>query len=313
MAINDQIFRELVKNGPTEEEDGTRAWNVSNSKLWYITPEQAQGWLDIEESEIYSEEVIKVEVDLIKEHLQEIGEILEDSGYNIIDLGCGNGKKASLFLEELNSYLDLRYCPIDISSYMVDKAIDNIKEIDAGEVIDFKWNVSDFENLINITPLLREDGYTQHLLLLLGNTFGNFEPEDLLNSIRKGMSKGDFLLVGNSLITEEKEKIKEQYDSKIIHDFCCQPVKELGFKEEEIERCTRIKGQRLEMFYRLKVDKDITHLGRTAHLKEGDIIITIFSHKYRQKELKETLDEFFTTERLWTNEEESHALALCKV
>ena len=44
MAINDLIFRELVKRGVTETPQG-RLWHLTDSKLWYVTPEQAQGYL----------------------------------------------------------------------------------------------------------------------------------------------------------------------------------------------------------------------------------------------------------------------------
>ena len=47
---------------------------------------------------------------------------------NIIDLGCGDGKKAVIFISHLKGKVKLRYCPIDISGYMVEKAIERIKE-----------------------------------------------------------------------------------------------------------------------------------------------------------------------------------------
>ena len=47
--INDLIFRELVKRGYSLE-GNTRIWNIADSKLWYLTPEQAQGFLDLEAS-----------------------------------------------------------------------------------------------------------------------------------------------------------------------------------------------------------------------------------------------------------------------
>jgi len=41
MKINDLIFKELIKRG-YELEGKTRVWDVADSKLWYLTPEQAQ-------------------------------------------------------------------------------------------------------------------------------------------------------------------------------------------------------------------------------------------------------------------------------
>ena len=46
--INDLIFRELIKRGYSLE-GNTRIWNIADSKLWYLTPEQAKAYLDLEE------------------------------------------------------------------------------------------------------------------------------------------------------------------------------------------------------------------------------------------------------------------------
>ena len=46
MQVNDLIFKELIKRGYSL--DGkTRIWNIADSKLWYLIPEQAQGYLDL--------------------------------------------------------------------------------------------------------------------------------------------------------------------------------------------------------------------------------------------------------------------------
>ena len=52
MKIHDLIFKELLKRG-YKLEGKTKVWDVADSKLWYLTPEQAQGFLDLEEDEYY--------------------------------------------------------------------------------------------------------------------------------------------------------------------------------------------------------------------------------------------------------------------
>ena len=143
MQVNDLIFKELIKRGYSLE-GKTRVWNIADSKLWYLTPEQAQGFLDLEKSKDYRKDVIQKEIDLIKENINEILKKLEKKPVNIIDLGCGDGKKATLFIQHLKGKVKLRYCPVDISGYMVEKAITNIKKLNVGEVVKFQWNISDF-------------------------------------------------------------------------------------------------------------------------------------------------------------------------
>ena len=158
MKVNDLIFKELLKRG-YELEGKTRVWNVADSKLWYLTDKQAQGFLNLSDTDGYKKHIIDKEVSLIKKHMKDFISVLPKKSCNIIDLGCGDGKKASLFIEELAKHMNIRYCPIDISSYMVSKAAKTIRAMKVGAVLEFKWNISDFENLDNITPLFRDKGF----------------------------------------------------------------------------------------------------------------------------------------------------------
>ena len=54
--INDLIFKELIKRGYSLE-GNTRIWNIADSKLWYLTNEQAQAYLDLENSQEYNDAV----------------------------------------------------------------------------------------------------------------------------------------------------------------------------------------------------------------------------------------------------------------
>ena len=115
--VNDLIFNELIKRGYALD-GNTRIWNIADSKLWYLTPEQSQAFLDLEGSKEYQEEIIQKEMDLINGNIKEMLATLGGDPLNIIDLGCGDGKKAVLFIDHLKDRMKLRYCPIDISSYI---------------------------------------------------------------------------------------------------------------------------------------------------------------------------------------------------
>lgn len=221
MKINDLIFKELIKRG-YRLEGKTRVWDVADSKLWYLTPEQAQGFLDLEEDEDYKKSIIEKEISLIKKNLPEIIKTLPFKSYNLIDLGCGDGSKAVVFISELKKHFNLRYCPVDISSYMVNKAAQKIRELNLSEVLEFQWNISDFENLDNVTPLFRDDKFKHHLMLLLGNTLGNFDRDDMLSGIVKSMKKDDVLLIGNGLRDDSSEKdLVKPYKDILLDKFLC--------------------------------------------------------------------------------------------
>ncbi len=310
MKINDLIFKELIKRG-YKLEGNTRIWNVADSKLWYLTDKQAQGFLDLSSTEGYKKSIIEKEVSLIKEHMGDFVNVLARKSANIIDLGCGDGKKASLFIEEMEKHVKIRYCPIDISSYMVSKAANTIRKIKIGEVLEFKWNVSDFENLNNITSLFRDKGFESHFMMLLGNTLGNFDREDILNGIKNSMKKEDILLIGNGL-TSGNEDWEKEYKDKIINKWLIQIPLQLGLEKKYLDYDVRFINSRVEEIYTVKSNKTIKHLGKEIDFKKGDKIIVAISYKYSKQEFKKILNKFFSNVIIYTDKGNSYALALCK-
>ncbi len=312
MKISDLIFKEISKRG-YKLEGKTRVWNVADSKLWYLSPKQAKGFLDLSKTEGYKKTIIDTEVSLIKEHMKDFISSLPGRSCNIIDLGCGDGEKASLFIEELAKHMGVRYCPVDISSYMVSRAAETIRKMKDGEVLEFRWNIYDFENLDNITPLLRGFGgrFEHHFMMLLGNTLGNFDREDILHGIKTSMNKGDVLIIGNGLTNGHDDWIGEYKDS-IINKWLIQIPLQLGLLRDDVTYDVRFINSRIEEVYILKKDKIIKHLGRTLEFRKGDMIITAISYKYSESEFRRILQKFFSFVKVYTDRKGTYALAVCK-
>lgn len=312
MKIHDLIFKELIKRG-YRLEGKTRVWDVADSKLWYLTPEQAQGFLDLEENKDYKKSIIEKEISLIKRHLPEIINMLPFKSYNLIDLGCGDGGKAAILIRELKKHLDLRYCPVDISSYMVNKAAQKIRQLKLSEVLEIGWNISDFENLDNVTPLFRDSKFKHHFMLLLGNTLGNFDRDDMLSGIVKSMKKDDILLIGNGVRDDSnEEELVRPYKDKLLDKFLIYVIKQIGLQNSDVIYDARFRNSRVEMIYTIMRDRKITHLGRIVEFKKGDIIVTAISLKYSKRELTNNLNKFFSNVKIYTDLQNTYALALCK-
>ena len=309
--INDLIFKELIKRGYSLE-GKTRVWNIADSKLWYLTPEQAQAFLDLEQDEAYQKEVIQKEIDLISQYMPEILGKVGKKPVNIIDLGCGDGKKAVIFIKHLKGKVKLRYCPIDISDYMVEKALEKIRNINAGEVVEFQWNISDFENLENIAHLLRRGDYKHNFILLLGNTLGNFEINELMYEIRSSMKEGDYLLIGNGLDNRHPQDVLKAYDNPFLDDLLIKVLTQIGFKKEDVRYGVRFKNSRIEMYYTVKRDTKLTFLDKTVYFSAGDQIIVAVSYKYDKGDFKGFMKMYFDDVRVYVSEDDSYALVLCK-
>lgn len=309
--INDLIFKELIKRGYSLE-GNTRIWNIADSKLWYLRPEQAQAFLDLEDSKEYKSDVIQKEMDLINNNIQELLGKIGDDNINIIDLGCGDGKKAILFIDHLKGKVKLRYCPVDISSYMVEKAIKKIKEANIGEVIEFQWNISDFENVENISILLRQGDFTKNISLLLGNTLGNFEINELMYEIRNSMKGGDFLLIGNGLDNRNSEEILKSYNTDEVNEFLIHIPLQLGLSKEDVELGARFANSRVEIYYTLKNNKIIKFQKKEVNFEKGDQILVSVSYKYSREDFASFMNLYFDDVIIKFSEDGSYALALCK-
>jgi len=309
--MNDLIFKELIKRGYSLE-GNTRIWNIADSKLWYLTPEQAQGFLDLEASTDYQQDVIQKEIDLVNNNVGEILDKVGKENLNIIDLGCGDGKKAVIFTEHFKGKVKLRYCPVDISGYMVEKATTRIRKADVGEVVDFQWNISDFENIENISLMLRQGEFKKNLILLLGNTLGNFEINELLYEIRSSMKGGDFLLIGNGLDNRKSEEILKAYSNEYLDSMLVKTLTQIGLKEDNLEYGARFNNSRIEMYYTIKEECKIQFLDKKVEFNKGDQIIVAVSYKYTKEDFIGFLNLYFDDVIAKVSDDGSYALALCK-
>ncbi len=310
--INDLIFKELIKRGYSLE-GNTRVWNIADSKLWYLTPEQAQAYLDVEKSEKYKKEMIDTEIDLLKEVMPKIKEKLNlKQEVVMVDVGCGDGKKAVVPINEIKDETKIIYCPIDISSYMVERAMKNISgQEGVKDIVNFQWNVSDFENLENVTQLLRI-GKKELFILFLGSTLGNFETHEVLYALQNSMAFGDSLLIGVALSKTKPEDLEETYKSKHSDNFLGKVLEELGFDRSEIEFGARFRHSRVESFYTINVDKSIKFQDKTINFNNGDQIIVAYSQKFSEKSLEDAIKLYFGKYNFYVNEDKSWALVFCQ-
>lgn len=310
--INDLIFKELIKRGYSLD-GNTRIWNIADSKLWYLTPKQAQGYLDLEKSAEYQKDVNQAGESLVEENMKNIMESVEGGPLNVVDLGCGDGRKAKQVMQHLKEKNKLRYCPIDISGYMVAKAIENVSKMDnVDEIIEFKYNISDFENLENITPLLTKGDYKRNLFLLLGNTLGNFEVNDILYQIHSAMNKGDLLLIGTGIDDHKGDARAVSYkNNELWHDWLGEVICQLGLDKKNVRIDSRFANSRIEMFYVIEKDQLVEFLDKKVYFKKGDQIVVLVAYKHKIEALERYLRIYFDRLELKISPDHSTALAMC--
>ncbi|MFH0808536.1 MAG: L-histidine N(alpha)-methyltransferase [archaeon] len=310
--INDLIFRELIKRGYSLE-GNTRIWNIADSKLWYLTPEQAKAYLDLENSEEFKESASNTEFDLLNENIKEISEKIGEGPINMIDLGCGDGKKAAYIFSKLKDSSKIRYCPVDISGHMVEEAIKTFSGLDVEEVVECQYNISDFENLENLSVLLKKGKFKKGLFLLLGHTLGNFEVNEILYEIRNAMGWDDVLVIVSGIENEKwQEWAKEKKPNDKMDNFFGKIPKLLGLEKNETEFGARFKHHRVEYYYILKKSKTVESQNKKVHFNKGDQIIVAVSYKHNKEDILSILNMQFRDIALKVSKDGATFLALCK-
>ena len=199
--VNDLIFKELLKRGYSLE-GNTRVWNIADSKLWYLTPGQAKSYLEaVEKAPDYKAAMIDKEIDLLRKSMPDISKHILTSSKELImiDIGCGDGKKAVVPIEYLQKQVKIIYCPIDISSYMVQKAIENIKHhLKILELIEDKKDIKSIMTFIDL--------FKQEDMMMKNNLPEIFELKD---SIITASSKEKNIAEISKIIKEASKKIRE--------------------------------------------------------------------------------------------------------
>lgn len=314
MQVNDLIFKELVRRGYSLE-GNTRIWNISDSKLWYLTPAQAKAYLDLlHKAKDYSHIVFDAEFNLLQKHLPDIADrVLHESAVNIIDIGCGDGSKTVPIVQHFHKETKTRYCPIDISSYMISQALDRMRKLGLGDVVQFQWNISDFDNLENVASLLRDGTYRQNLLLFLGNTISNFEFHEVMYEVAEAMNDElDYLVLGIPLGAEKGEAIAKSYRNTYVDDFLSLMLTQIGFARSDIEMGVRFRNSRIEVYYTIKKNRSLDLGPQQIVLHAGDQILTAVSRRYTEKEVRDSLKLYFDTTKFYLNPDKTHALVLCR-
>ncbi|MFH1521547.1 MAG: L-histidine N(alpha)-methyltransferase [archaeon] len=311
--VNNLIFKELIKRGYSEK-NGSKTWNLADSKLIFCSNDEGQAFFDFEKNSRYQNKIDLQEINTIKENIKEIKNNIKDKAVNIVDLGCGSGKKAADIIQRLKlKDFKIRYCPVDINSDLVRMATDTVRKENPEEVIKMQWIVSDFDNIENIAKSIRYKEYQKNVFLLLGNTMENLDIHEILYSIRRSMREGDLLILGNSIWNKESQEMLELYKkSTTLKKLLINIPMGLGFKEQELEMDIGFKESRIEVYYNIKINKTVELYGKKIEFKKGDRLLVLLSYKYEKKDLIEILNMYFDNVNMKISEDGFYSVSICK-
>ncbi len=306
--IKETICRELIKNGYSEE-NRVRVWDIARRAFRFVNLDMAKAFLNIREHPRYKATIMDIETNLLKENIPKFFKNLIDQRFNLINLSCVDGTKSKLILGLLPENLKLRYCPVNVSEYLVKLSLENVKKSNFKNVIDYAPRVSDdFWNLDQTGAALRNNSYQRNVLLLLGSFLSGFDINDYLFRLNQSMLPGDLLIIGNGIRKGDRFVNLETYKHPMFNNWLIHLIRQLGFKDEEVEYNARFAHNRLEMYYKIKEDKKIISEGRKIEFRKGDEIIVAFQYKLYAQELRDFCDMYFDNVQLFHDPAEEYAI-----
>lgn len=136
------------------------------------------------------------EFNILTQHTTEISDSFNrDGGFDLIELGAGDGKKTKILLKHLKEKdFDFSYLPIDISEHVLKELEASVKKEIPG--IDIKPQQGTYFKTLET---LEDVNKRKKVILVLGSNIGNLLHEnaiDFLQNIQKAMTPEDMLFMG---------------------------------------------------------------------------------------------------------------------
>jgi len=213
----------------------------------------------------------------------------------VAELGSGTGSKTRPILEQLQRRQLIVYYPIDVSAAALERCARELSSL--GTVVPME--MSYLQGLREVAA--RRDAGQTLLVLFLGSTIGNFEPEaaiDFLLAVRLCLIPGDVLLLGTDLV-KPVEQLLTAYDDPtgVTAAFNLNILGRINreldadFDLRQFEHVVRYteEAQRIEMHLR-------SRLYQIVSIRKADLIVDFVSneticteacHKFRPEQIAE--------------------------
>ena len=244
---------------------------------------------------------------------QNAPEIVEAAGSNLtlVELGAGSASKTRVLISALlRRQLRLEFHPVDVSPTALKQAMASLN--------------GDFPRL-HVRPIVADYSHQlpelndvpgRKLVLFIGSTIGNFEPEEartFLKRLRSSLRSGDALLLGLDMV-KDAHILRNAYNdaagmtARFNKNLLARINRELGanFDLDEFQHVAfwNRRKSRIEMHLESRVDQvvSVPDLDRSFHFLFGERIHTENSYKFTASSIERLLRQTgLTLEHRWTD------------
>jgi len=263
--------------------------------------------------------ISRTEVALLRELEEKLPNYL-NGDFRLVELGSGSSTKTRILVDILEkSQKHIEYFPIDISNFIREscKELQNdYKNLCITGIID------DYEPALE---LVKNYDDKNNLIVFLGSSFGNYDPNtglDLLQKINSLMKSGDLFLLGLDLTKDETVLEKAYNDSQgITAQFNLNVLSRINSELDAnfdinkfVHHAVYNKNQnRIEMYLR-SLEKQIVDIPKAdlvLEVKKDELIHTENSFKFTISQIKEmSAMSNFQIQDIWCDEKRYFGLVL---
>ena len=236
----------------------------------------------------------RADIRLLRAHGRELPK--RTSGLSVVvELGSGSGEKAREILPYIVAEQPLTYCPIDLSAAALVRCQRDLDDLRGLKTVPIE---DSYVRGLASASKLRTHG-TPIMVLFLGSSIGNFEPdvaENFLRSVREHLSSGDAFLISTDLV-KAAEQMLAAYDDALgltgafNLNLLARINRELGadfnLKKFRHEARYNANEQRIEMHLRSAERQTVSiNHSFSIELQQGETIWTESSYKFLPEQIR---------------------------
>jgi L-histidine Nalpha-methyltransferase len=212
----------------------------------------------------------------------------------IVELGSGSGEKAREILPGFVEHHPITYCPIDLSAAALVRCQRDLDDLHNLTIVPIE---DSYLNGLYTASKMRRPG-TAILVLFLGSSIGNFEPDVAANFVRElrgNLSREDTFLLSTDVVKSPDQMLPAYNDAIGLTaafnlNLLSRINRELGadFNLEAFRHEARYDetDQRIEMHLRSLVDQIVHIKNFSVSLKQDETIWTESSYKFRPEQVR---------------------------
>ncbi len=253
------------------------------------------------------------EKEILQNNIKEISDRIGPE-VMLIELGSGSSYKTRFLLEELTDLST--YIPVDISEEFLLKTVNQLRlEYPKISIIPvFADYTSHFELPVS------ENSSQKQVAFFPGSTIGNFDPEEawaFLNNVADITAEDSEMLIGVDLKKDtdvleaaynDQQGITAQFNKNILMHL--NRVLDANFDVEQFRHKAFYNEDagRIEM-HLVSSQKQTVIIGdKTIDFEEDESIHTENSYKYSLEEFEELVADWYSVEKVWTDEKDYFSL-----